>query len=248
MKLLTKATIETFGDWLESIDDEGGIVLIDKIKGYTSFDVIAKLRGICRIKKIGHTGTLDPLATGLLMCCVGRKATRLISTFENDVKQYHCTLKIGATTKTYDLESEEDNFQDYSTVTKEQIHDVLENLSGEIMQIPPLFSAIKVNGVRAYTLARKSSDIELEARKITIFGYSDVEIDLPIIKFKVDCSKGTYIRTLANDIGKQLGCGAYLKELRRTKIAEYSVEDATTIDEMNVKRREYLQAKANNPQ
>lgn len=238
MKILSRANVDNFAEWYDSIPEEGGIVLVDKQKGWTSFDVVAKLRGILKTRKIGHAGTLDPLATGLLLVCVG-KATKLSNSFQEFPKQYKTKIKLGATTKTYDLESEEENLQDVSQLKSEDITNAIMQFSGDLMQIPPLFSAISINGVRAYKLARQESDIQLAARPVTIYGYGDITIELPYAEFTVDCSKGTYIRSLANDVGKVLGCGSYLSELRRTKVADYFVGDALTIDELSNCRKIY---------
>lgn len=232
MRILNRETLKDFPEWYKNMLEEGGIILVNKELDWTSFDVIAKMRGILRIKKIGHGGTLDPLATGLLLVCVGRPATKLSGFYQDYPKEYRCKITIGASTKTYDLESEPENFKDYSNISRENIIEVINSFIGEISQVPPRHSAVKINGKRAYELARKDSEFELEHRKITIYSISDINITLPEIEFSVLCSKGTYIRSLANDIGERLGCGAYLSGLIRTKIADFSVENSLMVDEI----------------
>ena len=233
MKILSKTSDFDFDAWYKRIEYEGGAVLIDKYKYWTSFDVIAKMRGILKTKKVGHAGTLDPLASGLMVVCIGRPATRLISTFENETKVYDCKLKLGYTTQTYDLERQEEESGSIEGITLEQIKEVLSSkFTGQILQTPPLFSAINIDGVRAYKLARKDSQVELPEREITIYGFSEIVYDAPFLNFSVECSKGTYIRSLANDIGKELACGAYLAGLRRTKSGDFSVDNAININDL----------------
>lgn len=237
MNILNKDTLQNFSDWFAPVLEKGGIALINKELNWTSFDVIAKLRGILKIKKIGHGGTLDPLATGLLIVCVGRPATKLADYYQDFPKEYRCKIQLGATTPTYDLESLPEDFKEYSHISKEKIFEALNSFVGNIEQVPPLHSAVKVNGKRAYELARKKTDFQLEPRPIVIYSIDNIEINLPEIEFSVLCSKGTYVRTLANDIGEKLGCGAYLSGLVRTKISEFKVEDAITVDEIRAATR-----------
>lgn len=213
----------------------GEILVFDKNIGWTSFDLVQVVRNtLCKkmgIKKlkVGHAGTLDPLATGLMILCTG-KATKQIEFLQFKEKEYLATLKIGATTPSFDLETEENEVKDYSKVTQTQLENVLLKFKGETEQIPPVFSAVKVNGKRAFSYARNGEDLELKPKKIII---SNIEIEtcnFPEVQIRVSCSKGTYIRSLANDIGKELGCGAYLTGLRRTKIGEYNIENTMTID------------------
>lgn len=239
MNILKKGTLQNFSDWYEPILEKGGVALINKEFNWTSFDVIAKLRKILKIKKIGHGGTLDPLATGLLIVCVGRPATRLADYYQDFPKEYHCKIQLGAITPTYDLESIPQDFKDYSHIIDEQIYEVLNSFVGNIEQVPPLHSAVKVNGKRAYELARNKTDFQLESRPITIYSIDNISINLPQIEFSVLCSKGTYIRTLANDIGQKLGCGAYLSGLVRTKISEFHIDDAISVDEIRTKATIY---------
>ena len=215
---------------MELSEDPGKILLIDKPLTWTSFDVVRKIRNLTRIKKTGHAGTLDPLATGLLIVCQG-KATKKIEGIQNAEKEYIGTIHLGATTASYDLESAPTPQQDISQLTAELIKEQALTFVGFIDQVPPIFSAIKVDGKRSYDLARKGLEPELKSRRIEIKAFDITEINLPEITFRVACSKGTYIRSLAHDLGQRLGTGAYLKSLRRTKIGDYSVHDALTPDE-----------------
>lgn len=207
---------------------EGKVLLIDKPLEWTSFGVVSKIRNLIRIKKVGHAGTLDPLATGLLIVCTG-KFTKRINEFMAQEKEYTGTFTLGATTPTYDLESEPVGFKPVEQLTEEQLHQATLPFTGEIMQVPPAHSAIKVDGKRVYELARQGKEVKLEPRKLFIKEFSITKIELPVVHFKVVCSTGTYIRSLANDYGEALGCGAYLSSLRRTRIGEFSVGDAITI-------------------
>ncbi|HWI90719.1 MAG TPA: tRNA pseudouridine(55) synthase TruB [Flavisolibacter sp.] len=209
---------------------EGKVLLIDKPLRWTSFDAVRKIRNLIRIKKVGHAGTLDPLATGLLIVCTG-KFTKKINEYMAQEKEYTGTFTLGATTPTYDLESEPQNFKPIEHVSKEQLKDVARSFTGAIMQTPPIHSAIKKEGKRVYELARKGVDVKLEPRPVAIYEFEIVKVDLPNIEFKVVCSTGTYIRSLANDFGKALGCGGYLSSLCRTRIGSFLLEDAMTIEQ-----------------
>lgn len=211
---------------------EGQIILLDKPLDWTSFQAVNKLKyklknefNLPKKFKIGHAGTLDPRASGLLIVCTG-KFTKKIPEIQDAPKEYLTEIKIGVQTESYDTEKPEILNCDYSTITNAFIHETLNNFVGEIDQTPPVFSAIKIDGKRAYDLARKGEEVEMKSRKTTIHYLKDIEIDLPFVRFTVGCSKGTYIRSLAHDIGQQLGVGAYLTNLRRTKIGDFSVEDA----------------------
>ena len=204
---------------------EGRTILIDKPLHWTSFDVVRKLRSLIQIKKIGHAGTLDPMATGLLIVCTG-KSTKKINEYMAREKEYTGTFILGAVTPTYDLESAPEISGDHSTVTLEQLKDATVPFTGDIEQIPPAFSAIKKDGVAHYELARKGIEVLREPRRIYIQSFEITSAELPVVGFKVICSTGTYIRSLANDFGKALGCGAYLGSLCRTRIGEYLLEDA----------------------
>lgn len=212
---------------------EGQILLVDKPLDWTSFQAVNKLKYKLKREfqlpkkfKIGHAGTLDPKATGLLIVCTG-KFTKKIPEIQDAPKEYRTEIKIGAQTESYDTEKPEILHQDFSHITEEFIKETLEKFVGEIEQKPPVFSAIKIDGKRAYDLARKGEDVEMKSRKTTIHFLNGIEIELPFVRFTVGCSKGTYIRSLAHDIGQELGVGAYLTNLRRTKIGEYSVENAS---------------------
>jgi tRNA pseudouridine55 synthase len=209
--------------------EQGKVVLIDKGLHWTSFDVVRKIRGSIRIKKVGHAGTLDPLATGLLIICTG-KFTKQINDYMAKEKEYTGSFTLGATTPTYDLESNPENEKDYSFVTEELLHSTTKNFIGDILQYPPIYSAIKKDGEAFYELARRGEEVDLKARQITIHSFAITKIDLPKVYFKIICSTGTYIRSMAHDYGAALGCGAYLSKLRRTKIGDVSVDDANTID------------------
>ncbi len=208
---------------------EGHVILIDKPLEWTSFDVVKKLKNKLNLKKVGHAGTLDPLATGLLILCTDRK-TKQISGIQEQPKEYTGTLILGKTTASYDLESPIIEGGDITGLTKDFLTSLIPQFEGEIEQTPPIFSAVKVNGERAYKKARAGEKVELKSRKVIIYSFELTSINLPEISFKVNCSKGTYIRSLVNDFGIAAGVGAYLSGLRRTKIGEYSVENAFTID------------------
>ncbi len=213
----------------------GQVLLIDKPLTWTSFQVVNKLRwkirktfGIKKIK-VGHAGTLDPLATGLLIICTG-KFTKRINTFQAQEKEYTGTFTLGATTPSYDLETEIDKTYPINHLTKEFIKKTTLQFIGEINQKPPIFSAIKKDGKRLYELARAGETTEIKSRKVTISSFEITKIDLPSIDFKITCSKGTYIRSLAYDFGKALNSGAHLSTLRRTKIGNFNIKDAQTIE------------------
>lgn len=205
----------------------GQVLLIDKPLGWTSFDVVRKLRHLVRIKKIGHAGTLDPLATGLLIVCTG-KFTKRINEFMAQEKEYTGTITLGAITPSYDLETEPTDHQDIGAITLSLIQQSVKQFTGSILQVPPAHSAIKVKGKRVYELARKGESVILEPRRITISSFEVLRFEEGLVHFKVVCSTGTYIRSLANDLGVALGCGAYLSALRRTRIGSFLVDQAQT--------------------
>ena len=217
-----------------NIFEEGQVLLINKPFQWTSFDVVQKLRSILHIRKIGHAGTLDPLATGLLIICTG-KFTKRINEYMAQEKEYTGTFTLGATTPTYDLESEPENFKPFDYITEEEIIAIASKFTGEIQQVPPAHSAIKVGGKRMYELARQGKEVKMEPRKVTIKEFEIIKIELPIITFRVVCTTGTYIRSLAYDFGEALGCGAYLSSLCRTRIGEYSTDDAMSIESFEEK-------------
>jgi tRNA pseudouridine55 synthase len=213
----------------------GEILLFDKDLDWTSFDLVQRVRNLlCRkmsIKKmkVGHAGTLDPLATGLMILCTG-KATRLIETFQEREKEYVATLRLGATTPSFDMETEEDQTFDTIHLNRELIEAALLKFKGETDQVPPVFSAVKVKGVRAFDYARNGRDLELQPKKIVIHSINLESYIHPYVTIRVVCSKGTYIRALARDIGLELKTGSYLTALRRTRIGEFKVEDAVSVD------------------
>ena len=221
---------------METLDayQEGRVLLIDKPLNWTSFQVVNKIRWLIKqqfnIKKIkvGHAGTLDPLATGLLILCTG-KFTKKIETYQAQVKEYTGTITLGATTPSYDLESEIDEKFDISGISEADILKNTQQFLGKIQQQPPIFSALKQNGKRLYEYAREGSKIEIPSRAVTITEFEITKIELPCIEFRIVCGKGTYIRSLAHDFGKSLNNGAHLSSLRRTKIGEFRVEDAISV-------------------
>lgn len=220
-----------------NIYEEGQVLLINKPLHWTSFDAVRKIRNLVRIKKVGHAGTLDPLATGLLIICTG-KFTKRINEYMAQEKEYTGTFTLGAVTPTYDLESEPENFKPTDLITEEQVKQAALHFTGEIQQVPPIHSAIKKEGKRAYELARKGKTITLEPRKILIREFEIVKTELPLVHFRVVCSTGTYIRSLANDMGMELGCGAYLSSLCRTRIGEYTLNGSMTMEEAEKKIKE----------
>lgn len=205
----------------------GKVLLIDKPLGWTSFDVVRKLRHLVRIKKIGHAGTLDPLATGLLIVCTG-KFTKRINEFMAQEKEYTGTITLGAITPSYDLETEPVDHRDIGHVSLASIQEAMQLFIGSILQIPPAHSAIKVKGKRVYELARKGQSVTLEPRRITISVFEAIHYNEGVLHFRAVCSTGTYIRSLAHDLGAALQCGAYLSSLRRTRIGTFAVEQAQT--------------------
>jgi len=229
--ILLNNSVFDFLKWLELCDSEGSTILMNKDADWTSFDVIAKMRNITKIRKIGHCGTLDPFATGLLILCLG-KATKQINTFQDLPKQYLTTVKLGATTKSFDIEQPEENQVDVSHLKEKQIVAAINKFVGKIEQIPPMFSAKKIKGKKLYELARKDIEIELQPVTVEIFSIKIISIELPFVQILIDCSKGTYIRALARDIGIELGVGGYLTQLSRTAIGEYLSQNAFQIDDI----------------
>lgn len=204
--------------------------MINKPFEWTSFDAVRKIRNLIRIKKVGHAGTLDPLATGLLIICTG-KFTKKINEYMAKEKEYTGTFTLGAITPTYDLESEPTDIKPIDAITSSQIQEATKNFLGDILQVPPAHSAIKVEGKRVYELARKGKEVKLEPRPVTIKEFEITSIDMPVVSFRVVCSTGTYIRSLAHDFGKVLGCGAYLSSLCRTRIGEHRLDQAMSMEE-----------------
>ncbi len=217
-------------DEIKAEFESGKVLLIDKPLHWTSFDAVRKIRNSIRIKKVGHAGTLDPLATGLLIICTG-KFTKKINEYMAQEKEYTGSFTLGAITPTYDLESEPEQQKDISAITEPMIKDATKQFIGEIQQLPPIYSAIKKQGVALYELARRGETVELEPRTIFIKAFEITSIELPKVYFKIICSTGTYIRSMAHDFGAALGCGAYLSGLRRTRIGDFRVEDGITMQE-----------------
>ncbi|MBF9254955.1 tRNA pseudouridine(55) synthase TruB [Pontibacter sp. 172403-2] len=225
----------------------GEILLINKPLDWTSFDVVKKVRNIIREKKVGHAGTLDPLATGLLILCTG-KYTKRIDEIQGQEKEYTGTIILGKTTPSYDRETTITETRDISHITPEAIKAAADSFVGTIEQIPPIYSAVMVDGKRAYDLARKGKAAELKPRTITIKAFDITAIEGEVITFRVVCSKGTYIRSLAHDLGERLGCGAFLGSLERTRIGAYTLADALTIEDVQQIRRQQLEeANGSNP-
>lgn len=214
----------------------GEIIGIDKPLGWTSFDVVKRMRGAIQRRlsmsrfKVGHAGTLDPLATGVLIICTGR-ATRKIEELQNGTKEYIATIRLGATTPSYDLETEIDAEYPTEHITREAIEAVLPQFTGKIMQVPPVFSAVKVDGKRAYKYARKGKSVELKAKPLEITELELLNCDMPVITVRVVCSKGTYIRALARDLGEALNSGAHLTALRRTAVGGIGVDQCLSLDD-----------------
>ena len=225
-------------DQLRKADFPAGVtVLVDKPLRWTSFDVVNKLRFILKRKtglkklKVGHAGTLDPLATGLLIISIG-KDTPLLNSYQDLDKVYSGTMFVGATTPSYDAEFEPDNIFPVSHIGTEMMKIARHKLTGEISQIPPVYSAVRVDGEKAYTRARKGEDFKVKERIVKIFNFDLLNYELPMIDFRVRCQKGTYIRSLVHDFGKLLNSGAYLKNLKREKIGDFDLNDAFILDEL----------------
>jgi len=206
---------------------EGQVILFNKPLRWTSFDAVKKVRILTGVSKVGHAGTLDPLATGLLIICTGR-FTKKITEYMGMEKEYTGSITLGASTPTFDLESKPENFQPTGNITNEQLEAATKNFKGNILQVPPIHSAIKKDGKKLYELARKGKEVIPEPRPVTISVFELVKIEMPVVYFRVVCSTGTYIRSLASDFGAALGCGGYLSGLCRTKIGDFTVENAYT--------------------
>lgn len=210
--------------------EEGTVLLIDKAYRWTSFDVVRKIRNIIRIKKIGHAGTLDPLATGLLILCTG-KMTKQIDSYQAQEKEYIGQFILGKTTPSIDLETDFDHTYTTDHISEEMIYKVANNLTGTLQQIPPVYSAIRMDGQRVYKKARKGETVEMKPREINVAVFEVESIHFPAVNFRIVCSKGTYIRSLVRDFGLHLQSGAYLSELRRTRIGNFHIKDAQTIEQ-----------------
>jgi tRNA pseudouridine55 synthase len=218
--------------------DEGEVLLIDKPLTWTSFDVVKKIKWACKFKKIGHAGTLDPLATGLLILCTGKK-TKQIDTYQAQEKEYEGTLVLGKTTPSVDLETEFD--QEYPTehISREDLMEAARQLTGDLDQLPPIYSAVRLNGERLYKKARRGESVEIKPRKVTVNLFEIQDAEFPVIHFRIVCSKGTYVRSLVRDFGTLVQSGAYLASLRRTRIGTFHVSDADQLtDYIDRKRTE----------
>jgi tRNA pseudouridine55 synthase len=229
--------IDNFRDLANADFLNGVTILVDKPLDWTSFDVVNKIRyslrkrlGVKKIK-VGHAGTLDPLATGLLIISIG-KDTKLINTYQDLDKEYTGSMILGATTQSYDSEFEPDNYYPVQHIDKELLQNARKKFTGIIEQIPPKYSAVKIKGKAAYKLARKGVDFEIKKRQVEIYEFEILKIEMPEIDFRIKCQKGTYIRSLVNDFGKELDSGAYLSSLRRTGIGEFDIDSAFTLNEL----------------
>lgn len=211
--------------------NNGQTLLVDKDLDWTSFDVVKKIKNIIKCKKVGHAGTLDPLATGLLIICTG-KNTKKINDIQNQDKVYTGEFILGKSTPSHDLETEFNSQKDIKNITNDRIEEVSKRFVGEQLQRPPKFSAVKVNGKRAYEYARDNEEVKIKEKEINIYKFKITEYNLPNISFKISCTKGTYIRSIARDFGEMLGCGAVLSKLRRTEIGNYNVEDAFKVNDL----------------
>lgn len=211
--------------------EQGQVLLINKPLEWTSFDVVRKVRNMIRIKKVGHAGTLDPLATGLLIVCTG-KFTKRINDYMAREKEYTGSITLGSTTPTFDLESDPENFKPFDHLTIDQLTEATKPFTGDILQMPPMHSAIKKDGKRLYELARKGVEVKVDPRPVTIRTFEITAIELPVVHFRVVCSTGTYIRSLANDYGAELGVGGHLSKLVRTRIGDYTLDQSMTMEQV----------------
>jgi len=212
------------------LPEEGKVFLINKELRWTSFDVVKKIRNLLKVKKVGHAGTLDPLATGLLIVCAG-KMTKQINQFMDQEKEYTGTMIIGKTTPSVDLETEIDSIKSIEHISEEQVITTSEKFIGKIMQIPPIYSALKKDGEPLYKKARKGEKVQLEAREVESKEFEITKIELPEVRFRLVCSKGFYVRSLVKDFGEALGVGAHMSKLERIRIGEFSITEALTMNE-----------------
>jgi len=213
----------------------GQVLVIDKPLNWTSFQVVNKIRWRIRKKfkikkiKVGHAGTLDPLATGILIICTGKQTKKIIE-YQAERKEYTGTITLGGTTPSFDLETEINKSYPIDHITKQNLQEAAASFVGKIEQKPPLYSALKKDGVRLYHLARKGEQVEINAREVEIFAFEITDISMPVISFRIECSKGTYIRSIANDFGEKLNSGGHLSSLRRTKSGSFTIESASTLE------------------
>lgn len=233
--MITKAS----SDYSKFDFQSGEVILIDKPIGWSSFKVVYKIRQAVKVKKVGHAGTLDPLASGLLRICTGRM-TKEITKYQDFEKTYTGTITLGKTSPSMDLETELSATNSTVGISEKSIYEARDSFIGKIAQIPPMYSAIKINGESLYKIARKGKVIERMPREITVYSFSIKNISLPSIDFEIVCSKGTYIRTIANDFGEKLGCGGLLSALRRTKIGIYDIEDSLETKEFTARLKDNI--------
>jgi len=226
MKAITKTTVIDY----EPDFQTGEIILLNKAVRKSSFDLVYKVRKATGVQKVGHAGTLDPIATGLVVVCTGRK-TKVISLIQELPKTYTGIISLGKTTSSHDSETEITSENSFANVTEKEIFSARDLFIGNITQTPPMYSAVKVHGQPLYKYARKGVELERKTREVSVYSFDIKKIELPDIYFEINCSKGTYIRVIANDLGKAIGCGAYLKNLRRTRIGDFDVEDAFEIED-----------------
>ena len=212
--------------------EKGEMLLVDKPLNWTSFDVVHRVRDLFHVKKVGHAGTLDPKATGLLILCTGKK-TKEIDAFTGQEKEYEGMMQLGATTASFDSETPEQEQKDFLRIDKEQILNIFSAFVGAQLQIPPMYSALKYGGKPLYKYARRGRSVERQPREITVSEFTLIKMDLPFVYFRIVCSKGTYIRSIVDECGKKLLCGAYLKELRRTRIGSLSLHQALQIEDLH---------------
>jgi tRNA pseudouridine55 synthase len=211
--------------------ENGEMLLVDKPLKWTSFDIVKKIRYATGVRKVGHAGTLDPLASGLLIICTGRM-TKKIYEFQDRPKEYTGTFAIGQTTPSYDLETQVSEKKETGHISKKDLNNSIAKFTGKILQVPPAHSAIKKDGIRVYKKARSGEIVKLDPREVTVHNLKITGFKNPLVEFALKCSKGFYVRSLVRDFGETLGTGAYLASLRRTKIGEFSVEDAWQIDDL----------------
>jgi tRNA pseudouridine55 synthase len=219
--------------------EEGELILIDKPLTWTSFDVVKKLKWACKFKKIGHAGTLDPLATGLLILCTGKK-TKQIDTYQAQEKEYEGTLVLGKTTPSVDLETEFDAEYPTEHITEQQLRQAADQLTGTLQQLPPIYSAVRMDGERLYKKARRGETVEVKPREVAVTLFEVDAANFPEIHFRIVCSKGTYIRSLVRDFGMLLQSGAYLSALRRTRIGDFQVDNSFQLEDFIQKKRAEL--------
>lgn len=225
---MIKVANDITADLSRFISPEGGILLVDKAPGWTSFDVVKKVRNLFRLRKVGHAGTLDPSATGLLILCSNRH-TQKVHEYQELRKEYTGMMKLGWITDSFDADTEEKEPKPFDHISEVMLQEAALRFVGEIEQVPPMYSALKKNGKRLYELARKGETIERQPRRVHVYCFRISNVRLPFVDFTITCSKGTYVRSLIHDLGQSLGSGAYVSSLRRTAIGEYRIEDAWTI-------------------